>query len=393
MAAAVPLLAALVLACLLGLPASARGAPAAVSPSDPAIQAEIAAAVEKNRAIYGGRTPVPAVLVGVWDDAGGGYVRAFGDADLATRRALTPGDHVRIGSNTKTFVISVLLQLVDEGKLGLDDTLSRFRLGVAIPNAQNITIRQLCQMRSGLFEAYDTPEIQHMAVAPPGGFDPRTLIAWAVRQKPYFPPGADYRYSNTNYLILGLLIESVTKDTVANQIAKRLLAPFHLDQTSYPTTEAMPDPWAHGYALDEQREWQDVSGTIPVSLAGSAGAMISDMADMRRWVELYVGGKTNGPATQRARLTCLPTGEGNLAFGLGIGCSAGWYGYTGGLSGYNTAAYRFPAAGVTILAFVTLQADTPPPGVANAIVHDIARIVTPANVPFALGDAATSGDR
>ncbi|MEO9091426.1 MAG: serine hydrolase domain-containing protein, partial [Rhodanobacter sp.] len=126
------------------------------------MQAAIAAAVNQERTIYGGVTPVPAVLIGVWDGAGGHYIHAFGEADLATHRPLTPQDHFRIGSNTKTFVISVLLQLVDEGKLSLDDPLSKFALGVTVPNAAHITVRQLCEMRSGLFEAYDTPEFDKM---------------------------------------------------------------------------------------------------------------------------------------------------------------------------------------------------------------------------------------
>lgn len=375
--------AALVVGCAFALSASARGAWAATSAASPAVRAAIAAAVEKERKVYGGRTPVPAVLVGVWDGAGGSYVRAFGYADLAKRRPLTAADHFRIGSNTKTFVISVLLQLVDEGKLRLDDPLSRFALGVMIPNARNITVREACQMRSGLFEAYDTPEFNRMNVTPEMTFDPRTVVKWAVKQKPYFAPGKGYKYSNTNYLILGLIIEDVTKDTVGHQIRKRLLVPFRLTETSYPATQAMPDPWAHGYGLDKQRNWEDVSGTIPVSMMGAAGEMISDMADMRRWVKLDVTGKTSGPATQRAHMACVYTGDGNLSFGLGLGCSAGWYGYTGGLPGYNTANYYFPAKDTTVVAWVTLQANDPSPGVANAIFHDIARIMTPANIPFA----------
>lgn len=355
---------------------------APMTATSPAVQAAIARAVEKERKAYGGLTPVPAVLVGVWDGAGGSYMHAFGYADLAKHRPLSPADHFRIGSNTKTFVISVLLQLVDEGKLRLDDPLSRFALGVTIPDARNITIREACQMRSGLFEAFDTPEFNHMNVTPNMKFDSRTVIAWAVKQKPYFAPNKGYHYSNTNYLILGLVIEAITKDSVGDEIRKRLLVPFDLTHTSYPATQAMPEPWAHGYGLDKQRNWQDVSGTIPVSLMGSAGEMISDMADMQRWVKLYVTGKANGPATQRARMTCISTGEGNLSFGLGIGCSAGWYGYTGGLPGYNTANYYFPAAGITVVAWVPVQRDDPSPGVANAIFRDIARIVTPANVPF-----------
>ncbi len=382
--------AAFVLASIFGFGAvgSAR---ADVSVASPSVQSAIDAAVAKERDVYGGSTPVPGVLVGVWDSKGDTYVRAYGSADLATHRALTPADHFRIGSNTKTFVISVLLQLVDEGKLELDDPLSKFALGVTIPNAEHITIRELCEMRSGLFEAYDTPEINPLKVTGDMTFDPRTLVGWAVQQKPYFAPGTAYKYSNTNYLILGLVIESVTHDSVADQIRTRLLVPFGLTETSYPATQAMPVPWAHGYGLGQQGDWEDVSNTIPVSLMGAAGEIISDVADMKRWVALYVTGKTNAAATQRERLNCIPIGEGNLAFGLGIGCSAGWYGYTGGLPGYNTAGYYFPSSGVTIIAWVTLQADKPAPGVANALFRDIATIMTPENIPFVLKEDARSG--
>jgi D-alanyl-D-alanine carboxypeptidase len=382
--------AAFILASILGVSA-VGGAQADVSVATPSVRSAIDAAVAKERDVYGGSTPVPAVLVGVWDSAGDSYVRAYGTADLATHRALTPADHFRVGSNTKTFVISVLLQLVDEGKLHLDDPLSKFALGVTIPNAEHITISELCEMRSGLFEVYDTPEIDPLKVTGEMTFDPRTLVGWAVQQKPYFAPGTAYKYSNTNYLILGLVIESVTKDSVADQIRTRLLVPFHLTETSYPATQAMPVPWAHGYALGQQGNWEDVSNTIPVSLMGAAGEIISDVADMKRWIALYVTGKTNAAATQRERLNCIPTGEGNLAFGLGIGCSAGWYGYTGGLPGYNTAGYYFPSSGVTIIAWVTLQADKPTPGVANALFRDIATVMTPENIPFVLKEDARSG--
>ncbi len=378
-----PIYAAFIFVCAFVVSAYAR-AGAATSAASPSVRAAIVAAVQKERKVYGGRTPVPAVLVGVWDGAGHSYVHAFGDADLAKRIPLSAADHFRIGSNTKTFVISVLLQLIDEGKLRLDDPLSRFMLGVTVPNARHITIRELCQMRSGLFEAYDVPQFSRMDVKATMTFDPRTIIKWAVAQKPYFAPGTGYHYSNTNYLLLGLIIENVTKDTVGNEIRKRLIVPFRLTQTSYPSTQAMPDPWAHGYGLDKQRNWTDVSGTIPVSLMGAAGEMISDMADMKRWVKLYVTGKTSGPATQRARMACVPTGEGNLSFGLGIGCSAGWYGYTGGLPGYNTANYYFPATGTTIVAWVPFQSDKPAPGAANAVFRDIAHIMTPAHIPFML---------
>ncbi len=371
---------ALILGCAL-LPPAARSDAKTPSLANSSVQSAIVAAVEKDRTRYGGRAPIPGVLIGVWDGKGASFVRAFGYADLATKRPLTAADHFRIGSNTKTFVVSVILQLIAEKKLSLDDPVSRFPLGVSIPNGDKITVRDLCDMRSGLFEAFNTPQFAHLNMTLPKNFDPRTLVVWAVNQKPYFPPGKGYHYSNTNYLLLGLIIEEITKDSVGDQIRTRLLEPFGLTQTSYPQTEAMPDPWARGYALDKQRDWEDVSNTIPVAFMGSAGEMISDMADIRRWIKLYSTGKTGGPPSYRPLTECRQF-LGNAAFGLGINCSAGWYGYTGALPGYNTADYYFPATDTTIVVWITYQAEKPPEGVASVIFRDIARILTPANVPF-----------
>jgi D-alanyl-D-alanine carboxypeptidase len=351
------------------------------SVTSPSVQSAIVAAVEKDRERYGGRAPIPATLIGVWDDKGRSFIRAFGYADLEKRMPLTPADHFRIGSNTKTFVISVLLQLVGEKKLSLDDPLSHFSLGVSVPNAEHITVRELADMRSGLFEAYATPQFERLNMKAPHDFDPRTLVAWAVRQKPYFAPGKGYHYSNTNYLLLGLIIGEITKDNVGDQIRKRLLEPFGLTQTTYPQTEAMPAPWAHGYELDKQRNWVDVSNTIPVLFMGSAGAMISDMNDIRRWVKLYATGQASGASTYRDLVNCIPF-LGNTSFGLGITCSAGWYGYTGALPGYNTADYYSPGTGITIVAWINYQAPQPVEGVASVMVRDIARIMTPNHIPF-----------
>lgn len=376
-------IAAIVLGCSSLSFSSVASASAATRPSiaNPAVQADIAAAVQRDRARFGGRTPIPGTLIGVWDDQGHGYVRAFGYANLAKKVSLTAADHFRIGSNTKTFVVSVLLQLVGEKKLSLDDPLSRFNLGVTIPNANRITVRELCDMRSGLFEAYDTTQFAKLNWKVPNGFKPQTLVRWAVAHKPYFAPDRGYRYSNTNYILLGLIVESLTNDTVEDQIRKRLLEPLGLTQTSFPDTEAMPTPWAHGYDLNGQRNWDDVSNTVPVAFMWSAGAMLSDMHDMRRWIKLYATGAASGASTYADLVNCIPF-LGNTSFGLGITCSAGWYGYTGALPGYNTADYYSPSTGTTILAWVNYKAEQPIEGVASVMVRDIARIVTPTHVPF-----------
>jgi D-alanyl-D-alanine carboxypeptidase len=372
--------------CLVALTAAlwstsivGSAAPAAL---DPTTQKAISAAVTKELAAYGGSQPVPGVVVGVWVPGKGEFVKGFGYGNLAARTPMQLNDRFRIGSNTKTFVATVLLQLVDEKKLRLDDTISKFALGLNIPSENQITLRQLAEMRSGIINEYSVPGVQQQSEAWWSKQTPRQWVALAAKQPLLFAPGTKYNYSNTNWLIIGLIIEKVTHDSIESQISKRILVPMSLMATSFPTTDwKMPSPYAHGYTL-EKGAWVDQSVVFAPSVSWAAGAMISDMSDMQRWVKAYVTGSTNSSATQKDRLTCIPTGEGNLSFGLGIGCSAGWYGYTGGITGYNTAAYYMPATGITVIAFVNSQIEKPFPGVPNAIFRDIAQIVTPNNVPF-----------
>jgi D-alanyl-D-alanine carboxypeptidase len=372
-----------VLALIFALSTTAAGGTAATTQLSPGIQNAIATAVNKELAAYGGSQPVPGAVVGVWVAGRGEFTRGFGYANLATRSPMALADHFRIGSNTKTFVATVLLQLVDERKLSLDDTIGQFDLGVAVPNENVITLRELAEMRSGIVDAYSIPAVQKQSEAWWSRQTPKQWVAVAAKEPPLFAPGAKYNYSNTNWFLLGLIIEKVTHQTIQNEIYSRILAPISLSHTSFPTTNwGMPSPYAHGYSLNENGQWTDESAVLAPSVSWAAGDMISDMADMKRWVKAYVTGTTNGAVSQRARLTCLPTGEGNLSFGLGIGCSAGWYGYTGGITGYNTGAYYMPSAGATIIVFVNSQREKPSPGVANAIFRDIAKIVTPENVPF-----------
>ena len=372
---------AFVLLAAVLFPATARGAESATSVALPSVRSAIVSVVEKDRKKYGGRTPLPAVLVGIWQPNGASYVHAFGYADLAKKRPLSLDDHFRIGSNTKTFVVSVILQLAAEKKLTLNEPVSNFHLGVRVPNGDKITVRDLCNMRSGLFEAFATPQFAQLDMKVPANFKPRMLVEWAAQKKPYFAPGKGYHYSNTNYMLLGMIIEAVTHDSVGNQIQTRLLKRFGLAHTSYPDTEGMPDPWARGYGLDSNRNWEDVSNTIPVAFMGSAGEMISTMSDVRRWIKLYALGKTGGPAGFRPQSECLKF-LGNTDFGLGINCSAGWMGYTGALPGYNTADYYNPVTGTTAVVWITYQAPGPPEGVASVIFRDLTRILTPGHIPF-----------
>jgi D-alanyl-D-alanine carboxypeptidase len=375
--------AATTLAARLGAPARTANASDAAQPLDAKTQAAISAAVNKELAAFGGNQPVPGAVVGIWAPGKGTFQKAFGYSNLTPQTPLALDDKFRVGSNTKTFVITVLLQLVDEKKLSLDDPLSKFDVGVKVPNAEHITVRELCLMRSGLVDAYNTPQMDKMDITVKSTFTPQQLVEFSAATPPLFPPDAKWNYSNTNYLLLGLIIEAVAKHPVEEEITKRLIVPLGLHNTTFPMKNPdMPLPFTHGFSLDPQKNWIDATVSFSPSLTWAAGVMISDMADMKTWVKAYVTGTTNSAATQKARLDCLPIGKYGLSFGLGIGCSGGWYGYTGGIAGYNTGAYYFPDQGATIIAFVNSQQETPDPGVANSIVRDITQILYPNNVAF-----------
>jgi D-alanyl-D-alanine carboxypeptidase len=381
----------LALACIAACGSSSSLARTAGSP--PVLSAQIARAIDsdvrKELRAFGGRRPIPGALIALWLPGKAPFFDSVGYADVAKRKPFARNDAFRIGSITKTFVVTVLLQLVDEKRLRLDDPLSAFQLGLKVPGGDHITVRQLCEMRSGLSEVYNTPELQKLDLTPETHVNPRQIVSWALKQKPLFAPGTRYRYSNTNYLLLGLIIESLTDDTLENQIRKRILVPLALHATSFPRDDPnMPAAHVHGYGLGERGEWQDVTNDANTSLFWAAGAMISTAPDMKRWVEAYVRGTVNAPATQRERLHCLPTGDEGLGFGLGIGCSGGWLGYTGGLPGYNAAAYELPSKNATLIVFVNAQRHRTKPGArvtmgaANAIARDITRLVTPENILF-----------
>ncbi len=346
-------------------------------------QAVIAAANKQLRA-FGGKQPIPGVYVAIYMPDKAPYIKSIGLANMKTKAPFQIHDRFRIGSNTKTFVVTVLLQLQDEHLLSVDDPISKFDIGIRVPNGDHITIRQLAEMRSGLFEAYNSKRFQELQFKPVMHISPEEMIGWAVSHKPLFPPGARWNYCNTNYLILGRIIEVVTHDTVGNQIRKRLIEKLGLTETVFPDTVSMPTPYAHGYDTNAKGNWDDVSELVPPSITWAAGAMISTVPDMARWVKAYVSGTTNSAKSQRDRLQCPPIAANTkMAFGMGVGSSAGWYGYTGGLPGYHTAAYYLPEKDITVIAFVTAQREKPFPGAANCIARDISRIITPKNVMFA----------
>jgi D-alanyl-D-alanine carboxypeptidase len=245
---------------------------------------------------------------------------ASGLGTLDPARPMRPTDRFTIGSVTKTFVATVILQLVGEGRLALDDSVDR-RLPGLVPNGANITVRQLLNHTSGLFNYTEDPRI--FAPYLSGDFSyvwrPRQLVAIAIEHQPLFPPGARYSYSNTGYILLGLIVQNVTGTGLRQQLQARIFRPLNLDGTTFPQTEtAIRGPHAHAYLMGAGPDGGllDVTG-LSRTWAWAAGGMISTAEDLARFHRALLHGRLLRPSLLRQMLTTVPT-DGGLRYGLGI---------------------------------------------------------------------------
>ena len=319
------------------------------------------------------KASVPGAIVGIWKDGEAPYVRAFGVRDTATGEPMATDLYTRIGSLTKSFTTTAILQLVDEGKLGLDDPISKYVPGV--PNGDKITIRQLAAMRSGLFSYSD--ETNSMILSQPQRqWTPQEVLEIAFRHPPLFPPGTDFDYSNTNTVLLGLVVEKVSGQSLNTYIEEHLTRPAKLEHTLFPTDAALPSPHTHGYLKTPEGKVVDTTDWDP-SWRWAAGHMVSTVDDLQIWARDLATGKLLSPATQREReqsfMLAPSEGTGSL-YGLGVENQNGWIGHNGNISGYQTYAYYLPPERTTMVVIVNSSVDLI--GVWN-LVTEIVKIISP----------------
>ncbi|MGH3385454.1 MAG: serine hydrolase domain-containing protein [Nocardioidaceae bacterium] len=238
--------------------------------------------------------------VGTWAevrDEHGTWRGTSGVAELGKTREVPHRGRFRAGSITKTFLSTVVLQLVGEGRLRLDDTVEEWLPG-AVPDGDRITVRQLLNHTSGVYDVLWT-----LTLPPsPEFLDNRwrtwtaaELVQRAVANPPTFePPGSDFAYSNTNYLLLGQIVEQVTGRAYGEEIERRIIRPLRLSGTSVPgTSTRIRGPHPHGYVpimRDGELRLVDYTETNP-SVMGAAGEMISTTADLNRFFAALLGGR------------------------------------------------------------------------------------------------------
>ncbi|MEU0114656.1 serine hydrolase domain-containing protein [Streptomyces bobili] len=341
----------------------------------PELTARLDEAVEDVRRQAG----IPGLVVGLWMPGKGNYVRATGVADTATRRPMTTDQFIRIGSETKTFTVTALLKLVDDRRIRLDDPISDYVRGV--PGGDRITLRHLAGMRSGLFPYSADPDFVHDLLSDPSRtFTPQEVLAYGYKHPNTFEPGQEFQYSNSNLVLLGLVIEKVSGQRLADFIDRRVLRPAGLHHTLFPEGAEFPEPHPRGYTdqtLDG--EVADATDWNP-SWAWAAGAMISDLHDLRRWARIVATGTLLRPQTQAERLRTLPTGYPGTSYGLGIFKSGGWIGHNGSIPGYETVTVYLPSQKATLVLMLNTDRMYEGKEPSSLVARAITEIVTPDNV-------------
>jgi D-alanyl-D-alanine carboxypeptidase len=376
-----PIVAAAVSMLLLASCAHEAAPPPATSALPPAKAIEAGVAQRLDGAITDAMNAasVPGAIVGLWGPDGQ-YVKAFGVADRATGDPMKLDMFHRIGSVTKTFTVTAVLQLVDQGKLRLDDPIAKYVDGV--PGGGAITLRQLARMQSGLHNYSAVAAFQKLLYSDPWHpFTPRDLLNYAFSVPNDFAPGQGFEYSNTNTVLLGLVVERVGGQSLPDFIRDHIITPLKLTHTSFPTTNAFPAPHAQGYSLNGQNQ-EVVTENWDPTWAWAAGAMISTLDDMRLWAEELAAGTLLTPETQKQRLETvndppLPPQDG---YGLGIFDLAGWVGHNGSLPGYQTVVVRLPDKQMTLV--IMINTDKPANGQepSTVLANAITKIVSPDHV-------------
>lgn len=306
------------------------------------------------------RWKIPGAAAAVIVDGEGEWAGASGKADLASGRALTHDTLFGIGSITKSFVAALLLDLAEDGVLSVDDKLSRWL--PTYPRAAQITLRQLLNHTSGVPNFTESAEFGRTLLGRPFA---RLSPEWtlSIARGSDFAPGDGWRYSNTGYILLGLVVEEATGASVAEQLRRRILDPLELDSLVLQGEERVSRHYARAYGDEDGDGDRDPAPSgvtlIPTpawaTAAWTAGAMVGTAVDVARWADALFGGRV----LERGSLRQMQTLVG-FDYGLGVGKRVApsghdMWGHGGEIGGYRSEMWSVPELGVTV---VTLWNDS-----------------------------------
>lgn len=298
---------------------------------------------EMNRSGY------PGMVAGVWS-RDGSYVTAQGVSDLDTGAPISPDQPTRVGSITKTFTATLILQLVDRGRLRLSDRLSEFF--PRVPQARRIRIRNLLNHTSGV---PDLPSgvSARIFLAPETQWRPGQLIRRSSLQPSECAVGECWHYSNVNYILLGRIAEIATRRSLSALYRRHIFRPLGLDHTTYAPGAVVPPNAVNGYfeptpgSLVATTNWN-------YSWTNSAGAMVSTLRDLHRFARALAAGRgLLSKRMQRRRLRFVPlrfTGR-EFRYGLGIAKFGTFLGHNGEVPGYESMMLSSPERRATVVVY------------------------------------------
>ncbi len=327
----------------------------------------------------------------------GDFTVNYGTTQLGTTTPPRADTHFRIASNTKTMTAAVIMQLAQEGKLSLGDPVSKYVSGV--PNGDKITIAELLEMRSGLYNYTDAPELSaSLDREPTKVWTPGELLAIAFKHPVNALPDTEFQYDNTNYALLGLVVEKVDGRPLSMAMQDRLFGPLGMTSTMLPaaTSNAIPKPFTHGYLYGSSsvallgmppyspevqaaaragtllpKDYTDVNH----SFAAAAGGVTSTAGDLATWIRALNTGRVLKPEYQRRWLNSVQLEDPNhpegTRYGYGI-AQMHWgpnsYYYHGGETpGYNSFIGYDPTNQVTLVVWTNLTVSLDQTLTANAL--------------------------
>jgi D-alanyl-D-alanine carboxypeptidase len=309
-------------------------------------------------------THVPGLVAGIWTpDQGVELVYSAGVSNLSTLAPIEAEMIFRIGSNTKTFVVTALLQLVDEGLISLDDYLSDYLPD--FPRANEVTIEMLTNMRSGIFNYLESEAIWIEELGNPTKFwTSEELIEYGAINPYYFDPGTGFHYSNTNTIIIGKIIEMITGKSLESEINTRIINPLGLYNTTYiiaGTEIPGYHPCAY-YAGEYDPEIPECSEYFDMSWTGAAGCMTSEIFELGKYAKALVEGYYISDSLQARRLNCNETGGSTeMKYGIGIFQNKDFFGHNGGFPGFTSLMVHSEVKNCTIILWYNCQLDEASP--------------------------------
>jgi len=356
------------------------------------IKARLQAALERDQAAMA----APGMVATLLFADGHGWSGTAGVADLASGRALSVTTPFAVASISKTFLAAEVLALVDAGTLRLDASAAGLLPGVLVggrPLDPAITIHELLDHTSGLRDFLIDRNLERAVDADPRhAWTPAETLAYAG--KPVAPPGTGYHYANTNFVLLGLIVERLTGRTLAQEYRTRFLDPLGMTQTFYQVAERPTSrlPTAYRYTTNKLDETPvDVSDgtavrpfTAITTAAGAAGSMAASAPDLARWATALYGGKILSPGALRAMIddaTVTSTLDPAYPYGLGLQAfeidGRLSYGHSGRLVGARSAMRWFPDLGMAIVVLTNESRFDP-----GEVVADLLAIVAPRPNPM-----------